>query len=81
MPDLTGKIKASVSTDQASVIDQSQQQAELSRLLQTDEGLSQPTYHFEQNNYSPEALSDIEIYRKTNNQLSIAKSALGIPQR
>lgn len=34
---------------------------------------------FEQNNYSPEALSDIEIYRKTNNQLSQVRSALGLP--
>jgi phage-related protein len=30
---------------------------------------------FEQNNYSPEALSDIEIYRQTRNQLSQLKSA------
>lgn len=29
-----------------------------------------------QNNYSPEALSTGDIYRKTNNQLSLAKSAL-----
>ncbi len=33
---------------------------------------------FEQNNYSPEALSETEIYRQTNNQLSQAKSALGL---
>lgn len=33
---------------------------------------------FEQNNYSPEALTLAEIYRQTNNQLSQAKSALGI---
>jgi hypothetical protein len=32
----------------------------------------------EQNNYSPEALSEAEIYRQTNNQLSMAKSALGL---
>lgn len=38
-----------------------------------------PQIKFEQNNYSPEALSDIEIYRRTNNQLSQAKSALGLP--
>lgn len=31
---------------------------------------------FEQNNYSPEALSAIEIYRQTQNQLSQAKMAL-----
>lgn len=29
-----------------------------------------PTYQFTQNNYSPKALSRVEIYRQTNNQLS-----------
>lgn len=33
---------------------------------------------FEQNNYSPEALSEIEIYRQTKNQLSQFKSLLGV---
>ena len=37
-----------------------------------------PSFRFEQNNYSPEALSDIEIYRQTKNQLSQIKSALAI---
>lgn len=32
--------------------------------------------NFFQNNYSPKALTPIEIYRKTNNQLSMAKEAL-----
>lgn len=32
--------------------------------------------NFEQHNYSPEALSDVEIYRQTRNQLSQAKSVL-----
>jgi len=32
---------------------------------------------FTQNNYSPESLSDVEIYRQTNNQLSLAKSKAG----
>lgn len=31
---------------------------------------------FEQNNYSPKALSPVEIYRNTRNQLSLAKEAL-----
>jgi len=35
-------------------------------------------FKFEQNNYSPESLSEVEIYRLTNNQLSQAKSALGL---
>lgn len=32
-----------------------------------------------QNNYSPKALSETEIYRQTSNQLSQAKSILGLP--
>lgn len=34
---------------------------------------------FVQNNHSPKALSEAEIYRKTNNQLSVAKGALTKP--
>jgi hypothetical protein len=33
---------------------------------------------FEQNNYSPEALTEVEIYRQTKNQLSQLKTALAI---
>jgi tape measure domain-containing protein len=33
---------------------------------------------FEQNNYSPEALTEVEIYRQTKNQLSQLKSALAL---
>jgi tape measure domain-containing protein len=33
---------------------------------------------FEQNNYSPEALSDVEIYRQTKNQLSQLRLALAL---
>ena len=33
----------------------------------------QPTYNFTQNNYSPKALSRIEIYRQTNNLISAAR--------
>lgn len=33
-------------------------------------------YAFTQNNYSPKALSQAEIYRQTNNQLSVAKGGL-----
>ena len=31
---------------------------------------SEKSYTFVQNNYSPKALSTVEIYRQTNNQLS-----------
>jgi tape measure domain-containing protein len=40
---------------------------------------AKPSVTFEQNNFSPESLNDVEIYRKTNNQLGKLKSALGIP--
>ena len=39
---------------------------------------SNPTYIFEQNNYSPKALSAGEIYRQTNNQISAFKRMVGI---
>jgi tape measure domain-containing protein len=35
--------------------------------------------YFEQNNYSPKALSDIEVYRQTNNLLSNVKRGLRLP--
>lgn len=34
--------------------------------------------HFEQNNYSPKSLNEIEIYRRTRNQLSQLKTALAV---
>jgi tape measure domain-containing protein len=37
-----------------------------------------PSFKFEQNNYSPESLSETEIYRQTNNQLSQIKRNLGL---
>lgn len=36
------------------------------------------TYSFTQNNYSPKALSNIEIYRQTKNQFATFKKATGI---
>jgi len=36
-----------------------------------------PSVKFEQNNYSPESLSTAEIYRRTNNQVSKLKEAIG----
>lgn len=35
-----------------------------------------PSYNFTQNNYSPKALSDADIYRQTNNQLSAVRGTL-----
>jgi hypothetical protein len=40
---------------------------------------AKPSFEFTQNNYSPESLSDVEIYRKTKNQIGQLKSALGVP--
>jgi hypothetical protein len=63
-----------VSTRQASII--SSQQA-----TQTEQTVTAPggtSVKFEQNNYSPEALSEIEIYRQTRNQLSQLKSVLAL---
>lgn len=40
------------------------------------EGQTSTLVNFEQNNYSPKALSSVEIYRQTKNQLSLAKEAL-----
>jgi hypothetical protein len=34
---------------------------------------------FNQTNTSPESLSEVEIYRQTNNQLSKLKSLVGVP--
>jgi tape measure domain-containing protein len=34
--------------------------------------------HFEQNNYSPKALTEVEIYRQTRNQLSQLKTSLAL---
>ena len=36
------------------------------------------TITYQQNNYSPESLSDIEIYRQTKNQLSQLRSAIAV---
>ena len=45
------------------------------KLQQTDKT---PAVSFTQNNYSPSALSRIEIYRQTRNQLTLAKEMVGV---
>jgi len=69
-------ITAKLSADQA---------ASISRLTPTTQTVTetptvapQQTFHFEQNNYSPDPLPNIEIYRQTNNQLSKIKSLVGV---
>ena len=40
---------------------------------------AKPSVEYNQYNYSPESLNDVEIYRKTRNQIGQLKSALGVP--
>jgi tape measure domain-containing protein len=66
-------ITAAASYGQAALISAQQ------RAIQEEQVDSTPiggSVVFEQNNYSPESLSEIEIYRQTKNQLSQLKSAL-----
>lgn len=69
-------ITAAASYGQASAIN-----SEVSAAQQaaSEAAASAPTVMFEQNNYSPESLSAIDIYRGTKNQLGQLKSALGVP--
>jgi hypothetical protein len=67
-------ITAATSYGQASMISTQQ-------TAQAEEAVVVPgttSVKFEQNNYSPEALSEVEIYRQTKNQLSQLKSALAL---
>jgi hypothetical protein len=68
-------ITAAASYGQASLISAEQLAAQTEELAVPLGGTS---VKFEQNNYSPEALTEIEIYRQTKNQLSQLKSALSL---
>jgi predicted nucleic acid-binding Zn-ribbon protein len=70
-------LNAAVSFAQASDISASKMAADGSTNGSSDVGFTE--IKFEQNNYSPEALDDVTIYRSTKNVISIAKEALGIP--
>jgi tape measure domain-containing protein len=67
-------ITATTSYGQASII--SAQAQEASSVEDTATALGGPSIKFEQINNSPKALSEIEIYRQTQNQLSQLKSVL-----
>ena len=69
------EIAAGASYGQAVAISQSQRAAQEAAPAETQ---SVQEIKFEQNNYSPESLSETEIYRLTNNQLSQARRALGL---
>jgi hypothetical protein len=66
---------APVSYGQASAISAMQQPATTDEIAGAVSGTN---IKFEQNNYSPESLSEIEIYRQTNNVLSQLKTAAGL---
>lgn len=70
-------ITAAASYNQAASISAAQEASQTVQDAPAETPVQQ--VNFEQNNYSPKALSETEIYRQTNNQLSQAKSALGIP--
>jgi len=66
-------ISAAASFGQASLISAEQMAVQGEQVAVSPGGTS---VKFEQNNYSPEALTEIEIYRQTKNQLSQLRSVL-----
>jgi tape measure domain-containing protein len=66
-------ITAAASFGQAAAISRDQAAAQA---VADTAATAESVIKFEQNNYSPESLSSIEIYRQTKNQISQAKSAL-----
>lgn len=68
-------ITAAVSYGQASMIS-AEQFAQMEEMVAASS--FGPSIKYEQNNYSPKALSEIEIYRQTKNQLSQVKAILDI---
>lgn len=68
-------LTAAASFGQASIISSERVAAQGEEPAATPAGTS---VTFEQNNYSPEALTEIEIYRNTRNQLSQLKSILAV---
>jgi hypothetical protein len=73
---LAGIVPGTVSFGQASAISSAQLAAQNEEAVVAATGGT--SVKFEQNNYSPEALTEIEIYRQTKNQLSQLKSALAL---
>lgn len=71
MADMLNSVTAAASLAQASSISTDQAAADAAPVDATPTSIK-----FEQNNYSPESLSAIEIYRQTKNQLAQAQLAL-----
>jgi tape measure domain-containing protein len=72
----TAPVVGSTSFGQASAISSSQMPQSIA-----GDATGQPatSITYQQNNYSPEALTEIEIYRQTKNQLSQLRTALALP--
>ena len=81
MPDLGAgsvtPITAAASYNQASAI--STEAARNRQAIAAPEALGGASFSFVQHNTSPKALSDIEVYRQTNNLLSNVKRGLRLP--
>jgi tape measure domain-containing protein len=73
---LAGMVPGTVSFGQASAISSAQLAAQNEEAVVAATGGT--SVKFEQNNYSPESLTEIEIYRQTKNQLSQLKTALAL---
>ena len=71
----TVPITAAASYGQASSISAEQTRALMEQDILAKSGAA---VQFQQNNYSPTALSEVEIYRQTKNQISQLKSALAL---
>jgi tape measure domain-containing protein len=69
-------ITPTASYSQAATISKSRAAAD--NVAAVDAAKTVQEIRFEQNNYSPNALSDVEIYRQTNNQLALAKRSLAL---
>lgn len=74
---LAETLTADVSFKQASSIS-ADRETERVATANTPSETPQTLVQLEQNNYSPKALSHVEIYRQTKNQLALAKEALKV---
>ena len=70
------KINTMFSSDQAVTINSKMSDSKAKSQNGTSSASGGTTVQFTQNNYSPKALSTIDIYRQTKNQISSAKGAL-----
>lgn len=67
-----------ISASQARAISAAREADVDSSDLNEDKATAGITLKLEQNNYSPKALSTVDIYRQTNNAMSLARNSLGV---